>query len=765
MRKLAWAALGFAAAAALAEYILPTEGLPYIAAALGVLSAGLLFWRKPAGRRAVICGFAAALGLLAWWAHYTVHIAPAEALAGQDVTVTARLTDYPERYDAYERAEVRILEGAPKERALLYLYPDGEGETLPDLRPGDVVETEIRITSAVTRRGERSRTYTAQGQDLLGYIRGEVTVTGRDAYAWRYWPQELCHAVKEMCGRIFPADAAPFVKALLTGDSADLEADVENYTAMRTAGVLHIVAISGMHLGILVAMLEILLGKSRRTGLLCVPVILFFMLMTGCKPSMVRASVMMLMLIAAPLVGRERDGITSLAAALLLLLIANPMAIGGVGLQLSFTCMLGLVYLLPRLMGWASDHLPMERDIVRFVVGTAASSLSATAFSLPLSALYFGAAPLLGPLANVLTILPVEVCFGAGYVLCALGAVWPAAAMAGGRLLAWPVRFCELVYRLIARVPAASIGISNIWAALWLALTYALFILWWFRLRRRRVSITVPVSLSVMGLCAVLLAARFAIRPGQGRVTALDVDQGLCVVLADHDGAVMVDCGSTGLLDAGGEAASYLFSIGKTRLDLLVLTHLHADHANGAEELIYRMPVGRIILPAGDSDEEGCLDGILTAAQKRGTEVVQLAEESVVQVGDMALALYLPNAAKDMNERGIVVRAEMLGKRAYVMGDAGDDAELALLAAGSVTDMDVLIAGHHGSRTASGVLFLEQARPETAVVSVGYNIYGQPSAETMERLARYCDTVLRTDEAGDVTIRFSEEAGRDGEKE
>lgn len=751
--------MGYAAATALAEYILPVGGLLYIAAALSLVSACFLRCRNSAGKRIVICGMAAAVGLLAWWNHYRIHIAPAEAMVGQDVIVTARLTDYPERYDSYERMEVRILSGAPEERALLYLYPEEEGETLPELRPGDIVETEIRITSAVIRRGERSRTYTAQNQNLLGYIRSEVTATGRDAHSWRYWPCELCHSVKALCDEIFPDDAAPFIKALLTGDTGDLEKDVENYTAMSAAGVMHIVAISGMHLSILAVFLELLFGRSRRTSILSVPVILLFMFMTGCRPSMVRASFMTLTLIAAPIVKRERDSITSLAAALLLLLVLNPMAIGGVGLQLSFVCMLGLVCLLPRLMAWAGDCLPMESGPVRFLVGTAASSVSAMVFSLPLSALYFGTVPILGPLANLLTIVFVEICFGGGYVICALGAVWPAAAQMGGWLLAWPVRFCELVYRLIARLSITNLSAEYLGTLLWLLLVYAVFLVWLFLLRRWKISIGIPAALTVVGLCTVLLLGQAYIGKGGGLVTTLNVDQGLCVVLADRNNTVMVDCGSTGLMDVGGKAARYLFSIGKTRLDAIILTHLHADHANGVETLLYRMPVGTLILPAADSDDEGLLEDILTAAKRRGTEVIRISEESVTRVGEIELALYLPNASKDMNERGIVVRAGLLGRRIYIMGDAGSSAELSLLSTGSVKDMDILIAGHHGSDTASGILFLEEAQAETAVVSVGYNTYGQPSAKTMDRLGTYCGTVLRTDEAGDITIRMGESHG------
>ena len=110
-----------------------------------------------------------------------------------------------------------------------------------------------------------------------------------------------------------------------------------------------------------------------------------------------------------------------------------------------------------------------------------------------------------------------------------------------------------------------------------------------------------------------------------------------------------------------------------------------------------------------------------------------------------------------MTSFGAKAKAELCGKRAYLMGDAGQRAERSLLAEGLVPDGDILVAGHHGSKTASGALFLLAARPETAIVSVGYNSYGQPAEETMARLEKYCPSVLRTDRDGDVTIYLKAE--------
>lgn len=760
MRRLAWTALGFTAGVGLCEYVLPAGGLPYIAAALAVLCPLVRRWRR-CGRQAALCQLAAAAGLLLWWGQYTLCVEPVQAIVGDTVTVTARVTDYVERHDDYERVPVRVLDGAPGRSALLYLYEGG----LPELEPGDLIEAQIRLSDPVTRQGERSHLYTSQGVFLLGYIqKGTLKVTGRAALAGlRYLPRRLCHEMQTLCGRFFGADTAPFVKGLLTGDTAELEEDTENYTAMRMAGVLHIVAVSGMHMFVLVGFVQMLLGRSRRTSLVCLPVIWLFALMAGGKSSVVRAAVMQTLYLLAPILRREEDELTCLGAALLVLLGKNPMAIGGVGLQLSFACMAGYVFMLPVLREWMGRRLPAGRKIARWAAGNLAGTVCANAFSVPLAAFYFGQIPLWSLAANLLTLQVVEFVFAGALGTCVLGAVWPAAGRTLGGLLDWPARLCMWVYRSIASLPVASLAMNTVRAAVWLAGVYVLFGAWyWLRRKKRRtVPTDVPVCLSVLGLCLVLLAGRWSVGRDEALLTALDVGQGECVVLAGYEGTAVVDCGGSGLKNAGDIAADYLQSIGRTRLDVLILTHLHADHAGGVETLLYRMPVGRLVIPAGSDDGDGLLARIRTAAQARGVPVTFLEQESCLRAGELVLELLLPRGG-DVNERGIVAAAELTGHRALIMGDAGMQAELELLRVGDLTPADVLVAGHHGSKSASGALMLLAVRPETAVVSVGYNSYGQPSDEALGRLQASGAAVRRTDLEGDVTVRFTKEDGADG---
>lgn len=692
----------------------------------------------------------AAAGILLWWGRYALFVAPCESLAGQDRTVTARVSDYPDEGEGYTGIPVRIMDGAPRVRGYLYSYDD-----LPGLGPGDIITVDVRVLSAMElSSGARRHTQTAQGRSFLGRTIGDIRRTGRWAGAWLYFPQRLAQAVKEQCDRLFPADIAPFAKALMTGDKNDLYTDVPLYGAMRSAGVLHIVAVSGMHLVILISFLQLLLGRSRRTSLICLPAILVFVFMAGCSASIVRAAVMQSLFLLAPAAEREYDGPSGLAAALLAILIINPMAAGSVSLQLSFSCVLGFIVLLPGLRGWCGERLPMDNRLVRAMVGSVLCTLCATVFSLPLSAYYFGVIPLFSWLANLLALGAVEICFAGAYVACAVGAVLPTVGTVLAWLLSWLFRWCDLVFRLIADIPFGCLYTVSGGAILWLAGSYALFIAWWFLRRRKvRVRFMIPAELCVIGACAVFLTGGVSLRDGS-EFTVLDVGQGECVVMLDEDAAVMVDCGGDRRRGAGDIAADYLRSRGKGRVDVLILTHLHEDHAGGVAALMERMPVSYIILPGDYDDDDRMLEEILPAAERQGTTVLFLTEEMTAQAGGVLLTMLLPQAGSNENERGIVVLAQIGDMSALIMGDAGQSAELALMERGVIPDVDVLVVGHHGSAGASGLLFLRAARAETAAISVGAgNPYGHPAAQAVERLEDSGAVLFRTDRDGSITIR------------
>jgi len=222
--------------------------------------------------------------------------------------------------------------------------------------------------------------------------------------------------------------------------------------------------------------------------------------------------------------------------------------------------------------------------------------------------------------------------------------------------------------------------------------------------------------------------------------------------MAGEDTAV-VDCGNTSSLEnAGALAGEYLLSCGRESIQVLMLTHLHADHANGAVRLMEMLPVETLILPA-DADDDDLRAEILACAERRGTEVYELDAPAQITAGGIRMQIYKLPEDRNENERCLMATLTIDGTDMLITADAPKKLERALAAQEDLRGTDILIAGHHGSKSAGADELLAEAGGSLAVISTGYNTYGHPAPETVERLESYGYRVFRTDRDGSVEIR------------
>ena len=761
MRKLASFAAPCSAAILLSVLLLPEGWLPPLGA--GCLCLGLcLLLREEKGRGLLprlIC-FGLAAGFL-WTALYQGRtLAPARQMSGREHLFTAVVTDWPgtTRYGA--SVEVAL----PAENGTVLgavLYAD---EQLLTLRPGDRVRGRAELELAHTLGGEESDSFYAKGIFLTGSLRGELEVDAPERTPLRYWPAFWARHLKEQIGRSFPADVAGFVSGLVTGDKSGL--DDGTYTAFQRTGTAHVVAVSGLHVSFLAGVALRLLGRGRRrTAVLTILLMAAFAGIAGYTPSVLRAAFLQTMLLIAPLVEREGDGPTSLSLALLLLLLQNPYAGAGIGLQLSFASVAGIQLCSQRLYECWTWWLPCRvrglrrwgKQAFRVLAASLATTLGALLFTTPLTVLAFGELSLAAPLANLMVLGAVAVCFAGGLGVAVLGILAPALAGFLGEVFALPGRYVLWVVRGMSRFPLAAGPLDSIYLRGWLILLYILLILWAV-LRRGpgvRIRPVIPLCAGVLSLCAALMCGAAELRLAGLTLSVLDVGQGQSVALVSQGRTALVDCGGSGWENGGDVAADYFQSRGVTRLDTLILTHFHADHTNGVEQLLERMEVGLLVAP--DVEEESPeRQALLSKAAEHGTQILLLDENAWLELGQARIQIYRPMGDGGGNEEGLALLVSADTFNALLTGDMNTTLEERLVKYGALPDVDVLIAGHHGSKYASSDRLLEAVRPEYAVLSVGYNSYGHPAPEALARLeAAGCD-IYRTDWMGTITFRVRE---------
>lgn len=746
------AGFGFAAGTALSHYVLPASWLYIVSAAMLIPALFCAVFLRGFRRRDGVAAFLfLALGM-SWYSMYSGKFIDAAAqYADKTCTVAVRVDEYPYRDGDYASLNVTLAERG--EPSLGIAVSDYSG-TLPELRPGDLAEMELELMDAGERYGEATDVYAARGVHLRAYyvaLHG-VEWDGRSAL---YFPQELMNAVRGSIVRVFPEDVQDIMLALLIGDTHGVYEDVELDNALSVTGVAHVVSVSGMHLGFLYSALSALLGR-RRAFFVGVPVLVLFTFMAGCSSAIVRACVMLVLSMLGTVLRRDYDPLAGLAMALLLLLAENPVSVASVSLQLSFASMLGLILITPRLNRWFNRRFRGAKGRVKGICRTAwsafSASLGATVFTAPVVAVIFGYVSLLSPLANLLTLWAVSLAFTLGFAAAALGLIYAPLGIACAWLAAWPARYFVWCISLLARIPYAAVYTADGGVVWWLLFTYAVFIAAIVMRRRRGLRLAVPALCSAAVLAAVLISS--SLRTADERsVTVLDVGQGQSIALLSGESAVVVDCGGMGSWDDAGDVASeYLLGRGRYGIDALVLTHLHSDHADGAARLMTRVKVGTLYMPEGTDDSDGELAGILEAAARRGTDVVEISEDTAVSLPGLELSLTAPQDTGDENERGLVVRASIGEYDTVITGDVGAPTERLLAEEGKLPPSELLIAGHHGSRSSNSFELVSAVRPETVVVSVGYNSYGHPTDEALVRLAVTGADIYRTDVNGDVTV-------------
>jgi competence protein ComEC len=654
------------------------------------------------------------------------------------------------------RLAVRHVEDAGRRRNLagsVDLRIFGEAR-LPDLAPGDLIQAWATLPAPRARsnpgisddRTERARRDGIHAQASCKSAR-LVTRLERGRGPWR---GRALHAARDLVrGRldaaILPGQERALVKAMVIGDRAGL--DEATLEAFRAAGTFHVLAISGAQVALLAWLLDralaLLVRQPAPRAWLSCPLVLAYAAFVGGQSPVARAALAACVFLAGRAVDLRSDLANLLGLAALVLLAGQPSLVRDVSFQLSFGATLGLILFTARVRS-RLPRLPLSLDLAL------AGTVAAQAAVLPIQCAVFHR---LAPAALVLNLAAVPL---SGLVLVS-GVVTALASGVSPVLGGWAgdgawiaahglLRSADLVGALpwldvrVPDPPAWAVGLYAVGLAL---------------VARGGGGAR---ALAGLGMGAAGLALGASPRAdGRLHLAVLDVGQGDALVVTSPRGRVLVVDGgpSTAGFDAGRDVvAPYLWALGQRRVQRLVLSHAHPDHAGGLGAIARAFAVAELWEgPAPQADP---------SYRNLGAELPRsaLARRSVVrgvrEAWDGAEVEVLSPRARAgapwrvRNDDSVVIRLRYGRIRMLLTGDVEAAAEAALAEDGPVA---VLKVAHHGSRTSSTEAFLEPARPAVAVVSVGArNPFGHPHAETLHRLSGSGAMVIRTDRHGGVTV-------------
>jgi len=614
--------------------------------------------------------------------------------------------------------------------------------------------------------------YAAMGVGGVLYVRGTARIRIRDTVGgswymrWAVIPVRA--AILRTIDKRVDGEEREFLKDLLLGERSGISEQTR--ADFLDAGISHILAVSGLRVLLIWAMLDFLYLSLRLPG--CIrPVfvclgLLFYMALTGAHPPVVRATLMAISMLLGRHIGRRANRANLLVVCALIVLSINADQLFDVGFQLSFVAVLSLIHLMPPFQrgisslggaGWAWS-------LARKALRTGAASLVVSLGTFPIVALHFGRVSVIGVLANIVIIPVAAMCVVLGFIVVMSSLISSGISASYGALLGLALHWTLRGAALCAAIPYSAFDTLqfHVWDAI---PYYALVGIVFFGK-----SISVSKRLILVALAglnvAFFVAPESSKREGLLRLTVINVGQGDAILVEfPHGHTMLVDAGPLALShDAGRSVVSpFLKRRGISRIDLLVITHWDADHAGGVPYIIRHFGVGHVLL--GRSASSSALARSCRGAIAETRCSVDTARTGRIFPLEPAARVYVlwPPAAQPTNPRGhlatsnegSVVLKILYGNISFLLtADAEAEAEGAMIARyGSSLRSTFLKVAHHGSRSSSSAPFLENVTPSVAGVSVGlHNKFHHPSPEVLSRLEEAHAAIRRTDRDGALIL-------------
>ena len=626
----------------------------------------------------------------------------------------------------------------------------GDDYVLPE--PGSVITAAGQLYTPSGQRNPEGfdfRLYLRQNHMSAGfYNSGDYSAAEEQPRSLRAWSIRLRYQLLARLDRVF-GESSALPKALLLGEREALSE--EDRQAFARVGIAHVLAVSGLHISLLVGALGLLLRPvldGKKQLWLFGAFLLLYMLLLDFRASVVRASILTFAYLYVRTRGRGGDPLSALSLAFTAILLVSPTDLTNAGFQLSFAAAGGMTLLRRPI------YTVTRRFLGRRAGGMTASTLSAVAGTLLPSVQTFHcfslAGLILSPVACALLACLLPLCLA----LLAFSFVWLEGASAVAMPLGWIMQRMLDGVSMAASWPYMSLNCPSIPWAFFPLIAAALFLFSGYapqRIRARRTAIL--AVLLVLGSAVHLLTLDNGVSYLQ-----LDVGSEDCAVIQDARHTTVVDCGSD-----GRDLCAYLLAKGR-RVNRLVLTHLHADHCYGAQTLMDNgIPIDELVLPIG-ADEADVSPEALALLER----LKQYAgKTTVVSAGDRwstgrtaAEVLWpLPGAVRrgqDANDFCLCCRYTLDGVSVLMAADLSGQYEPYL-----DTKADILKVAHHGSRYSSTGDFLRRVGPQTAIISVSSNAAAaRPDSDVPNRLRAIGAEVCTTEDCGAIRIDVKSGKGR-----
>ncbi len=556
---------------------------------------------------------------------------------------------------------------------------------------------------------------------------------------------------------LYNKTSSALVRGLLLGDRSGIDDSLQqNY--IKT-GVVHVLAVSGLHVGLIIFIFFLLFGRLNiiLKNVFSLIGIIFYFYLTGCQPSVFRASVMGIVVIICNLSGRSYSAINALFLSGFVILIFNPMDLFNAGFQLSFFAVLSILIYYPKFM-FVLNKLNYTNYYLNKLYLLAAITISAQILTIPFLLIYFHQISLISLIANIIVVPLTSLILLIGMLTVFISYLWPNGALIFSSVNDFMIKSNDYFVNLLANNKCSTINIFDF--SYYDLFVYFIFITAFTLLFNKMTNFRSKVVFIVIIILNLFIYFRLDNNnyapPNNLTVIALDVGQGdAFLIKLPNNKTWLIDAGNiTNTFNAGLNVILPTCGfLGIDKLDYVFISHIDSDHYLGLTGIIDKIKIGVLYKPKPfDNDKK---DKAFENLLIKNKILYKYYKKESINISDAKLYFLTTNKIpQNSNDKSGIIKL-VYGKTSFLFtGDAGTKVEDNLINSyGSFLKSNVLKAGHHGSKYSTGDLFLQAVKPQIALISAGiFNIYNLPSDTTISKLKKNNIEILRTDKSGTVIL-------------